>query len=422
MLRDWLAFLEGYLIIRVEGKGAESFLNLALERGMAFGDLNRDEEGNVVAKIPLRYFRSLRLVARETGCPLHILDKRGLYFWWRRLRRRPALLLGTLVFVVGLYLLSAFIWTVDVNPLNELKKVKPERIVDVAREAGLRSGAWKGNLDVRSLEHYILLKTPELAWVGVSFQGTRAIIEVVEKTLPDQEGDSRLPAHIIATKDAIISEILVLSGQGRVAVGDTVRRGDILISGIVLTSTPQEQADTANQAARPLPAPRLVRARGIVRGRVWYEAEGEVPRQQIQEHLTGRQTTAVMLRTPNTRVILKGPGVPPYRNYRRGERIIRFPSWRNFAFPVELIIMTYYETSVQHLRLTPEEAKEKAREQALSNLRQQVPPQARVLGTKTVEVKEEAGRVRVRVILEAEEDIGREAKLTGLKPEQDGAP
>ncbi|MGI9950810.1 sporulation protein YqfD [Moorellaceae bacterium AZ2] len=417
MWRDWLAFLEGYLIIQVRGEGVESFLNLALEKGLAFGDLNRDEQGNLTAKIPLRYFRSLRPVARKTRCPIRILDKRGLYFWWRRLRCRRMLILGALLFVVGLYILSAFIWMVDVSPLNELKKVKPERILDVAREAGLQKGAWKGNLDVRSLEHHILLKIPQLAWVGVSFQGTRATIEVVEKTLPDQDDDSGTPAHIIATKDAIISEILVLSGQGRVAVGDTVRQGDILISGIVLPSPAQEQPDTGNQATRPLGAPRLVRARGIVRARVWYEAEGEALRQEVQEHPTGRHITAVMLRTPNRQLILRGPGTPPYPNYRQEDRIIRVPSWRNFAFPVELIIVTYYETLVQHFRLTPEEAKEKAREHALSHLRRQLPPQARVLGEKTLEVTEEPDRVRVRVILEAEEDIGKVVKLTGLKPE-----
>ncbi|HBT46684.1 MAG TPA: sporulation protein YqfD [Peptococcaceae bacterium] len=422
MWQDWMAFLEGYLIIRVEGEGVENFFNLALERGMAFDDLHQYGEGSVIARIPLRHLRSLRRAARESGCSLRILDKRGIYFWWRRLRRRPMLLLGALVFVAGLYLLSSFVWTVDVEPLNELKKVEPPRIADVAREAGLRPGTLKGNLDLRSLEHYILLKIPELAWAGVSLRGTRAVVEVVEKTLPDREGDSGSPAHIIAAKDAIISEILVLSGQGRVGVGDTVRRGDILISGIVLPSIPPEQPGTGGEEARRQPAPRLVRARGIVRGRVWYEGRGEVSKVQTKEHLTGRRSTAVILRYPNRQVVLKGSAVSPYSHYRREERIIRLPGWRNFALPVELIIMTYYETAVEHLRLTVEEAEEKAREQALAVLRQQLPPRVRVLGTKTVEVTEEGGRVRVKVILEAEEDIGKEARLTGLKPGQDGAP
>lgn len=410
MWREWLALVEGYVLIEIRGENTEKFFNLALNQGLTFWDTGRLSEDKVLAKLPVRHFRSLRSVARQSRCRVHILDKQGLYFWWHRLKRRPLFILGALGFTLGLYLLSTFVWVVDVLPLNELKKVTPEQILAAARASGLDRGAWKGELDVRAIEHDILLQIPELAWVGVSFQGTRARIEVVEKLFPSLEKDAGTPAHVIATQDGIISEILVLSGQGRVTVGDTVRRGDILISGIILPPQPEDTLKPGQAAPQPA-EPRLVRARGIVRARVSYEAEGEALKEEVQEILTGQHTTTLLLRTPDREIILKGPKGPPYTNHRQENKIIRLPAWRNFTIPVELIIVTYFETSVERSRLTLEQAKAKAREQAIAFLGKEIPPESRLLGEKIVQVTETEDRVRVKVRLEIEQDIGRAAPL-----------
>jgi hypothetical protein len=58
------------------------------------------------------------------------------------------------------------------------------------------------------------------------------------------------PANIVADRDCVIEEITVVKGTPVVKVGDTVRRGDLLISGIIETENGTE----------------YVRAEGTVRG------------------------------------------------------------------------------------------------------------------------------------------------------------
>ena len=403
--RDWQAFFKNYVVIEVEGNNREEFLNAALHQGLIFWDIIQGPGPKFRAKIPVASFARLRPVARKTRCHVRLLDKRGPIFWWQRVRTRKTFLAGAIFFLLALLFLSNFVWAVDVLPRGELKKVDPNLLKAIAAEVGLRAGAWKGNLDVRALEHEILIRVPELAWVGVSFQGTRACIEVVEKLFPSPEEGGSTPAHIVAAKNGIISEILVLAGQPRVKAGDTVRQGDILISGLIL---PLQQEKPPGQEGQPEPPilPRLVRARGIVRARVWYEAEGQFPREEIKETLTGQHSTSLILRAPDREYVLKGSPEPPYTSFRREDKVIRLPAWRSFTFPVELIIVTYFETSVERRWLSREEAINRAKEEALLALRQGLPDRAKVLGERITGITEEPGLVRVKVLLEVEEDIG----------------
>lgn len=410
MGQEWPALFRNYVVIEVEGKDREEFLNTALLQGLVFWDIIQGPGLKFKAKIPAAFFKQLRPVARRTHCRVRLLDKRGPIFWWRRIKTRETFLAGAILFLLGLFLFSNFVWTVDVLPQGELRKVDPSLVKAAAAEAGLRVGTWKRKLDVHNLEHEILLKIPELAWVGVSFQGTRARIEIVEKLFPPQDERGSAPAHIIAAKSGIISEILVLVGQARVNVGDTVRRGDILISGLILSHTEEKPSGLGEQPKVPV-IPRLVRARGIVRARVWYEAEGQSSREEIKETFTGQRSTTLILRIPSREYVLKGSLESPYASFRQENRVIKAPTWRNFTFPVELIIVTYFETLVERRWLSREEAIDKARRAALLNLRQGLPAQAKVLDEKILGVTEDPGLVRVKVLLEVEEDIGQTMDL-----------
>ncbi|MBC7325644.1 MAG: sporulation protein YqfD, partial [Moorella sp. (in: Bacteria)] len=335
--RNWLAYLEGYIVLDIAGADPEKFLNLALARGIGFWDIIRREGGSVEAKMAAGDFYILRSLARESGCRVRIVDKRGWPFFLRRLRRRHILVAGGFFFLLALYFLSSFIWVVDVRTAEgPLRHVTPAHILAAARAEGLRPGARKSSLDIRTLERALENRLPQLAWVGVSFHGTRAEITVVEKVAAPQE-DADQPASIIATKDGIIKEILVISGEGRVKAGETVRQGEVLISGLILPPQPEKKpGETASPAPSP-PQPRLVRARGIVRARVWYEGVKEISRRQVQEVPTGRQQTAVTLRTTGRRFLLKGPAGCPYTYCHQEKKVIALPAWRNFSLPVELI-------------------------------------------------------------------------------------
>nr|WP_277998954.1 sporulation protein YqfD [Moorella sulfitireducens] len=406
--------MEGYLVITIEGDDPEAFLNLALARSIILWDITINNNGSIQAKMKAGEYRALRSLARQSRCRVRIVDKRGLPFFSRRLRGRQVLVLGSFFFLLAIYFLSTFIWIVEVKPgCGPLHLVTPDQVLAAAGAEGLKPGARKKDLDTRALELALERRLPQVAWIGISFHGTRAEITVVEKAnIPGTEAPDR-PASIIAAKDGVIKDILVIDGEGRVKAGDTVRRGQILISGLILPPRPENNPGEAGLTAKPV-APRLVRARGIVRARVWYEGEKEVSRLQVQEVPTGRQQTAVTVQVRGRRFLLKGPELPAYTSYRQENKVVALPSWRNFLLPVELIITTYYEVRTRYRQLSYEEAVRVAGEEVLARIKEKIPPGASITGQKITSLSKPGDAVvRVRAWIETEEDIGQVVPLSG---------
>jgi len=417
-IHNWQAYLAGYLVLTISGDDPEAFLNLALARGLRLWDIARTGKDQIRAKMPVGEYRVLRPLARASHCRVRIVDKRGLPFFSRRLQGRQLLLAGFFFFLLAIYILSAFIWVVDVQPeKGPLRRVTPDQVIAAARAEGLKPGTWKSSVDVRNLERSLERRLPQLAWVGVSFHGTRAAIKIVERAVAPAGDDYEAPASIIAAKDGVIKQILVMSGEGRVAAGDTARKGEILISGLILPPEPEKKPDEPGQQQQPRPEPRLVRARGIVRARVWYEELKEINRRQVQEQATGRQQQALIIKAPGHQYVLRGPAAPPYSQYRQENKVYALPSWRNILPRVELIIRTYAEVRVQEQQLGYEEAVRAAGREALADLKARLPGGVTVAGEKVLPLSGAGEQVvRVRAWVETEEDIGQVVPLQGQAP------
>lgn len=82
----------------------------------------------------------LEACAEKTGCVIEILGWGGLPVFFRRLHGRQVWTAGLLLFAAGLYLLSSFVWVVEVEGNERLTR---EEILSACEEMGLRPGAWK---------------------------------------------------------------------------------------------------------------------------------------------------------------------------------------------------------------------------------------------------------------------------------------
>ena len=113
----------------------------------------------------------------------------------------------------------------------------------------------------------LLGEIPQLSWVGIHEQGTKIIIEVAEKTLPPSNNENT-PANLIARTEGEIVELLVLQGTPLVEEGARVRAGQILILGLIYPEVSIGETGEISPAGEP----RAVRAKGLVRARVFREA------------------------------------------------------------------------------------------------------------------------------------------------------
>jgi similar to stage IV sporulation protein len=401
-----LSFLTGYVEFLVIGEAPERFVNMAASRGIYLWDITRISENSIVLKVRLDAVKPLRQIARRTKCRFHVSRRLGLPFFYKRLLRRKSMALGVLFFLGTLYFLSSFVWFIEVKGNEQLST---HEVLDVAAGAGLKKGVAKWALDTGSVEEAIADKLPLVSWTGVYIKGTKAIIDVAERIVPDEE-DNR-PAHIVASKAGLIKEVLVFNGHPVVNEGDTVMAGQVLISGEVppfegpslTTGEPKTDEEEKQQSAS-----RFVHARGIVRARVWYEGYGEAKIEETELRPTGRSASRLSIKIKEKEIILAGNQNIPYEHYETATLIKTMPAWRNLKVPVELVTLNYYEMAEYHEIRGIEEARKLAGERGFSAATAMIHAGARIVTSSQEEVKvgNPENLVRVKVAIETIEDIG----------------
>jgi similar to stage IV sporulation protein len=407
-----MSYIIGYVTVLVRGGDIEKFINLAVSRGIYLWDITWVADNEILVKVRLSAVRPLRHIGRRARCRFYFQEREGLPFVLSRLRRRKALVAGAVLFAVSLYLLSSMVWFIEVRGNQD---VSGAEILSAAQRAGLHKGTMKWTLSQTAVEEAIRDQLPAVSWAAVYVEGTRVVIEIAEKTLPDDDGTG--PAHLVASKEGLIKEMLVLSGNPLVKEGDTVLKGQVLISGEIPPPVQEENPGIGvPELAEPLPGPEYVRAKGIVRARVWYDGYGEISLVETGQKRSGRLASAFCIKLQGKEIIVIGPGKVPFEAFQSETVAKRTLQWRNINLPVELITRKHYELVDFRTEHSRAEALVLARGKALAGIREHLPRDAKVLEERVEEVN--AGRpegiIRVKAFVETLEDIG---AIEPFKPE-----
>ena len=172
-----------------------------------------------------------------------------------------------------------------------------------------------------------MLDVADLKWVGASIKGVFWI-----SRWSNGSGSPSGLHSLIAYKDGMVTNILVLAGEALVKVGDTVQKGQELISGKIKVS----EERNGEQVEKTLE----VKPRGMVEALVWYESYAESPLYLVHKRKTGNFNRLFYLVVKDREYYLWGPRTSPYRNYEM-EKIKRTYVWRNLRLPVELHNICY---------------------------------------------------------------------------------
>ncbi|MGI6588809.1 MAG: sporulation protein YqfD [Peptococcia bacterium] len=397
----WTSGLSGYVEISLWGKNPERVLNMALSRGISIWDIRLKEDRHYQLKVSLGGYKAFRLLVRRSSCKVKIIKKRGLPFFLMRAKRRKVLVFGTFFFCLALYILSSFVWFVEVIG-NE--QVSTEVIMGKAQEHGLKQGVPKASFQKNKLAEKLLLEITELSWVGIHEHGTKIIIEVAEKTLlpPDEENK---PADLLARVGGEIEELLILKGIPLVQEGDWVKKGQVLILGIVYPEINISETGEISPAGEP----QIVRAKGLVRARVFRSYVGECPFRENIVWDTGKEKKIVLLRFKGKEIYLKGTEENPFQKYRlvRQVKPLFVFKGRNLFGPVELISVVYKEQICEIREWGIEGAYQEAARRAQDLLWAELPAHYKVISQRIEPLLgQEKGVVEVRYVLETIEEIG----------------
>ncbi|MBP7892785.1 MAG: sporulation protein YqfD [Firmicutes bacterium] len=380
-LWDWL---RGYVIIRVEGRAPERFVNMAAAYRVELADVTMLGPGMMLVRTSVDGYRQLGPVLRASGCRAAIEERVGAAFIVARLLRRRFLVLGAVLFLAVLYGSSSVLWTIEVAGAESPER---EQILQVLQAMGVRRWTFRHRVDCDAIRREITRSLLQLAWVGVELRGTMLTVRVAPKVAPEiPEG----PVDIAASADAVIARLILLAGDAVVHEGDTVVRGQIMVVG----------------RAGPSAGDSPVHARALVQGRVWRAGQARIPLTIEQRIRTGRTADQYVLRLARAELRLGRTG--RFEAYDSEQFCRTLVSGRDDGSLVEVIRIRRHELHVELIRLSREQAYSAAHDLALSAAMSQVPGEARVIRL-SEEVSDESLEPRavdVRIVVETLEEIG----------------
>lgn len=218
-------YLFGYYKCKVEPKDVPKTANLLLRLGIS-SDLTPDGSFFLRKRDVDSFKRSAKAAFRfELGSPC------GLYGALLSLRYSYGILLAIALSVLIFLFSFGRIWDVRIDGNEQLTDRQVEAYL---AEQGLEMGKRWRKIDKNSLENGILTENPDVAWISVNRRGTVAYVQLIEsENVHTVEEASHIFSNIVAECDGVIEEITVESGVAAVKVGDVVKAGEVLISGIV---------------------------------------------------------------------------------------------------------------------------------------------------------------------------------------------
>jgi len=174
------------------------------------------------------YLRFLSVIG-EQNC-LRVSKQQGFPALVSKALKHKAMCAATLASLLLAVLSPCVVWDVRVSG-NE--RLSDESIIESLESVGFGVGdLWYG-LNRSAAETALMEAVPEISWININRRGGVAYVEVIESDLPPKSEEHPRYTNIVAERDCIISEITVISGHAAVSVGEVVKKGDVLISGVI---------------------------------------------------------------------------------------------------------------------------------------------------------------------------------------------
>ncbi len=254
-------------------------------------------------------------------------------------KARSALLLGVVLMLFLFFFCRSRVWSIEIK--GELDS---DFLREVLFSCGLREGMALRELSTREVENAVLQREPGIAWIAVSVEGVQVHVEYIPRVAGEEGGfvPSNVGANVTAAYDAVICDISASRGTPVVRVGEVVKAGDLLISGVRGYGT--------------------VYAEGTVIGRVTRRFCVEVPFETVRERVLEKKTRGIAFS-------LFGKTIPLFRA-GKGEvtEIIRAETGEGVLLPFCLIREIEYITTEEPVHLGENEVVRIARQLAYAEL------------------------------------------------------
>lgn len=362
--------LFGKCVLETGRENAETVLNVCMKYRIAYRNFETDDE-KIRMVCTESAARSLCMLCKEYGVEMKYISKKGLPHILCKYRRRYGLMLGFAIAVAIVASSRLFIWDIRISGNSKLTE---SEVLTQIYDAGFGIGSYIPGTDVDTLQNRILIASDDISWISVNIKGTVAEVEIREKdTAQSEDTDTTKPANLVAKYGGEIMLFEIYRGNVVTKIGDSVKAGDILVSGLYDSN---------------VMAFRYTRASGNVLARTMHNFHIEIPLTYERKVYTGEEYNEKYLIFFSKRIKLSKSTGNSYSSCDTITNVEYYGQIGDVALPCGIETVTYMKYEIQTAQRSPQAAAELAFLRLEQEICGQLPDAQLLRKTSTFEIKD----------------------------------
>ncbi len=301
------------------------FLNYIIENQFYIIDVKPTKLGFIATCMAIDY-KTIAFIARKYQCKIKIIKKKGIGFKIRKLLQRKGLIAGAAVVFLSVIFFENLIWRIDV--IADDKNIIQD-VYTTLYQNDVYTGAYFSQEKNQQLIQKISRDVDNVAYITMNFYKgilTCKVDKTIEK-LPYLENSTT--GNITASMDGVIEEIAVYDGFSNLKPGQSVQKGEILVSATFI--------DRNNVLQQVMP-------RAFIKAYCEKNYEAFVPFEKNVKVRTGRFEENISVKFVNSKFEIKKCEKKPFEVYDY-ERIYKNVIFLGFRLPVTIEYVRFYEKS-----------------------------------------------------------------------------
>jgi len=377
----------------VEGFFIERFLNIAAHRECYLWNIKWLGTQKARMYVSRKGYALLDEVAEKTKVEMKKVAEVGLPFYIAKYRKRTAFIIGGGLFFVFLFVMSFFLWNVDIEYTGAVPMAEIQQGLEAS---GLSLGMLMGKIDEQKIEAYMMTNFQDFAWVGVSKAGTTAVVQIEPRIEPPQVEDTTVPCNIVATKAGVIDKINTKLGQSMVSVGTAVTQGQLLVSGAL---------DSQALGAR------FVHATSDILAQTWITESQTAPLFKTSVTRTGKTKSKHSLQIFGWQIPLYFSDKVAFADYDRVSDKKQLSIGNKLFLPIIFHYDKFYEVKKENVTISETEAVAIATDALREKMKGELSNGGWMENEAVTTSMSEAGEIVVTVTWECYEDIGQSVPI-----------
>lgn len=365
----------GQITIEVSALMPEKILNILWNNGIYTCNIIKVDLMTIRVTIYFKDYKEAEMLIKKYKGKVRIVNKSGIIVLLMKMRRKVSLVSGTVIFFIVIYMLSNYIWAIDIQTQRNLS---PFEIRQQLSSIGIKPGLNKSQIDVYAIEKKMEDLNNQIMWIRIRVEGSTLKLVIKEKVNPPST-EKTLFNQVVAKMDGEVKRVYTNSGNPAVVPGDIVRAGDDLI-------LPIQGREGFEQEVKP---------NGTVIANTFYEKFMEVQISGEKLERTGEKDNDIYLRVYEKNFYLK-------------KAINMFQYCDKIEEKDGIINKTiYFEKRGKTVNLDRENTIKESTQKLQESLRKTLSNDTKIIDSKTTVEDIKDGKILVKVIFTVEQDIAR---------------